>query len=214
MSKASGGLPQIKVCGLTRAEDVRQAVDSGADGLGFVHHVPSPRHVERDALIELIGGAPDHLCKVLVLVDSPRKAALDLCEESGAGALQLCGSEKVEDWRDCPVPILRRIPVDGSGRGQLERWGGIALGFVLDYPAGPGGSGRTVSAELAAELALSAPCLLAGGLDPENVGARIESVRPFGVDASSRLESAPGKKDHRRVQLFVEAARKALLSTD
>jgi len=131
---------------------------------------------------------------------------------SGASALQLCGSENVEDWRECPLPILRRVAVDGGGLAQIQRWSAVARGFVLDYPVGPGGSGRTVSPGLAAELAQTAPCLLAGGLDPENVRARVEAIRPFGVDASSRLERQPGEKDHVRVERFVQSARRALLS--
>ncbi|MFT5049233.1 MAG: phosphoribosylanthranilate isomerase [Chlamydiales bacterium] len=206
-------LPQVKICGLTRATDVRHAVAAGADALGFVHHAPSPRHVERARLIELLADAPAHLWTVLVLVDSTPEAALDLCAVTGAGCVQLCGSEDVALWRDCPLPILRRIPVDDDGRAQLERWQGVACGFVLDHPIGPGGSGRTVSPELAAELAAAAPCLLAGGLDPDNVGRRIEAVRPRGVDASSRLECAPGEKDHARVERFIQTARRAFAIT-
>jgi phosphoribosylanthranilate isomerase len=89
----------------------------------------------------------------------------------------------------------------------IESWRGIAAGFVLDHPSSAGGSGREIDLAIAAELARLAPCLLAGGLDERNVAERVRAVRPAGVDASSRLESAPGHKDPARVTAFIRAAR-------
>jgi phosphoribosylanthranilate isomerase len=129
---------------------------------------------------------------------------------AGVRAVQLCGDELARDWTSFPLPILRRIAVRPGAERELDSWLGIAAGFVLDHPAGPGGTGRAVELELAAQLASRAPCLLAGGLDASNVAGLVERVRPAGVDASSRLESAPGVKDPARVADFVRAARAAL----
>jgi phosphoribosylanthranilate isomerase len=124
--------------------------------------------------------------------------------------VQLCGSEAPADWRDFPALVLRRVAVDGRARDEMEAWRGIAHRYVLDHPRGPGGTGERVDLALAAELARSGECLLAGGLDASNVAERIARVRPFGVDASSQLESAPGTKDPQRVREYVLAARAAL----
>ena len=129
---------------------------------------------------------------------------------SGASCAQLCGDEDPQAFCELDAPILRRLAVDASAFAELDRWRDVAQGFVLDHPAAAGGTGRAVELELAAELAAQAPCLLAGGLDPDNVAERVRRVRPAGVDASSRLERTPGEKDPERVARFVEAAATAL----
>ena len=202
--------PTVKVCGLTCSADVDVALEAGAQALGFVHHLPSPRHLDAAAAAVLAARAPADVWTVAVLVDAERDRAEEHVRASGARAIQLCGSEEAQDWRGFPVPVLRRIPVARGAEQELERWRDVAAGFVLDHPAAPGGSGRAVDEELAASLARAAPCLLAGGLDGDNVAARVARVRPVGVDASSRLERAPGAKDHDAVRAFVRAARAAL----
>jgi phosphoribosylanthranilate isomerase len=124
--------------------------------------------------------------------------------------VQLCGSERASDWAGFVALVLRRVAVDAGAQAEIAAWKGIAHGFVLVHPSSAGGSGRAVDAALAAELARNAPCLLAGGLAADNVADRVQAVRPHGVDASSRLESAPGTKDPARVRSFVDAARTAL----
>ncbi|HVS18678.1 MAG TPA: phosphoribosylanthranilate isomerase [Planctomycetota bacterium] len=202
--------PRIKVCGLRDLSAARAALEAGADALGLVHHAASPRHVAPDAARALIAALDtDALC-VGVLLDLDPRDALQLARAMGVGALQLCGSEDPRDWGDFELPLLRRLAVDASGERELERWRGVAAGFVLDHPAVPGGGGRAVDLAQAARLARLAPCLLAGGLDRDSVAAAVAAVRPAGVDASSRLESAPGVKDVARVRAFVRAAGAAL----
>lgn len=207
-------LPAVKVCGLSRAADIEAAVRAGADALGFVRYAPSPRDVSVALATELIAGAPDGVWTVLVLVDADPEATRELLRETGAGCVQLCGTERPGDWRGFDVPILRRVAVSDTAQSELDAWRAVAAGFVLDHPSGPGGSGRTVETAAAAELARLAPCLLAGGLDAGNVAERVERVRPRGVDGSSRLESAPGVKDPGKIQSFVRNAREALLTSD
>jgi tryptophan synthase beta chain len=126
-----------------------------------------------------------------------------------ADLVQLCGSEAPEPWQGFRVPILRRVPASEGAEEVIESWRGIAAGFVLDHPSTPGGSGREIDAAVASRLARLAPCLLAGGLDADNVAGLAGIVRPAGVDASSRLESEPGRKDPERVAAFIRAARSA-----
>jgi phosphoribosylanthranilate isomerase len=204
--------PRVKVCGLTQAADAHAAVAAGADALGAVHFPPSPRSVEPEAMAEIFAGLPASILRVAVVVELEPEHAADFLARSQVQALQLCGAQQAKAWAACSVPLLRRIPVDASGAAEIEAWQGIASGFVLDHPKTAGGSGKTVDFAVAAQLAAGAPCLLAGGLSAGNVAEAITAVRPAGVDASSRLEQHPGRKNPAAVLAFVRAAHQALPS--
>lgn len=194
-------LPRVKVCG------VRAIIDLGErpDAAGIVLWPGSPRWLDPKAAAALARELPKGVLRVAVMVDAaPRDVP------SWADLVQLCGGEAPEPWQDFRVPILRRVPAAEGAEDVIESWRGIAAGFVLDHPSSPGGSGQEIDLALASRLARLAPCLLAGGLDAENVAERVRAVRPAGVDASSRLESSPGRKDPARVAAFVRAARLAL----
>ena len=203
-------LPRIKVCGLATVADVQTALDAGADALGFVHYEPSPRHLDVEQARALAAEVPADVWTVAVVVDCAPDTLRALIAGGGLRAVQLCGDEHPADFANFDVPVLRRVAVDAHALGELERWRDVATGFVLDHPDAPGGTGRSVNLELAAHLARRAACLLAGGVGPDNVAARVGVVQPAGVDASSRLESAPGQKDHAAVRAFVRTARAAL----
>jgi phosphoribosylanthranilate isomerase len=225
-------LPRIKVCGLARVEDAIAARAAGADALGVVQFPSSPRSVDAELAAEIFaaaqsvdqrGGAKNGgsdqgnvdlnpkppLC-VAVMVDLEPQQALTWATAAGATAVQLCGSENPEHYRDFPLPILRRIGVDETGPMQMQEWIDVAQMFVLDHPASAGGSGMTVDFALAARLCQHAPCLLAGGLGADNVADAIATVQPWGVDASSRLEHEPGRKNLEYTALFVARARREL----
>jgi phosphoribosylanthranilate isomerase len=202
--------PRIKVCGITTAADARAAVAAGAEALGVIL-APSPRRVDAGRAREIVnaaGGIP----VAGVFVDAARAEVESAIAATGIAAVQLCGRERAEDFARLPVPLWRRIAVREPGAAEeLRRWLPQASLFVLDHPDSAGGSGRAVDPVLARALAALAPCLLAGGLDAANAGTAAAEVRPYGLDASSRLERAPGLKDHHRVQDFVHAARHALI---
>jgi phosphoribosylanthranilate isomerase len=202
-------LPLVKVCGLSTPGDVACAVDAGCDAIGLVAHPASPRAVDAERAASLCALLTAEVTAVAVFVDRSVDDVTTFLRESGAHAAQLCGDERPEEWRDCAFPILRRVGVAAGAERELEAWSGIAAGFVLDHESGAGGTGRTVDWTLAGELARRAPCLLAGGLDASNVVRAVDAVRPRGVDASSRLETLPGRKDPLRVRAFVLAARSA-----
>ncbi|HEX9792992.1 MAG TPA: phosphoribosylanthranilate isomerase [Planctomycetota bacterium] len=203
-------LPRIKVCGTCRLIDALVAVEAGADAIGMVFHEASPRSVPLPAALRIAANLPPTVLPVGVYVDADPERTLEHATIAGVRMVQLCGSQRAEDWRAFPLPLLRRLGVDAAAADELEAWRGIAAGFVLDHPSAPGGTGRQVDAALAAQLAAAAPCLLAGGLDETRVAAAIHAVHPFGVDAASRLETAPGRKDPDRVRAFVRAAHSAL----
>lgn len=201
------GRPLVKVCGLSRAEDVDVALDAGADLVGFVSYEPSPRHVSDLVVVALAGRVRERGARsVLVVVDAEREAIDALVRDAELDAVQLCGGERPDDWRDAPYLVLRRVGVDASAADEIAAWEGIAAAFLLDHPAAPGGTGRAVDPALAAELARTAPCLLAGGLDAETLP---DVPHVVGFDASSRLESEPGRKDADAVRRYVHAARAA-----
>ncbi len=201
-------LPRVKVCGITALADVERAFAHGVDAVGFVRWKRSPRFLAADAAARLAASLPADILAVEVLVDADPGDV-----SPWAKVVQLCGGEAPEPWFDFRLPILRRLPVAPGSEVVLEAWAGVAAGFVLDHPSGPGGTGREVDLDLAAELARRAPCLLAGGLDETTVGERVRRVRPAGVDASSRLETAPGRKDPARVAAFAREAASALGAT-
>jgi phosphoribosylanthranilate isomerase len=220
-------LPRVKVCGVRRFADIEVALgleardasgapnSSGApDAIGLVAWRESPRFVDARVASEIVRRLPASILPVAVMVDVSPRAASEWSTAAGCRAVQLCGAEEPSEWRGFPSPILRRVAVDRGARVELAAWRGIAAGFVLDHPSAHGGTGIGVDLDLAAELSSAAPCLLAGGLDAENVAERIARVRPWGVDASSRLETAPGVKDPERVAAFVCRARSALARTN
>jgi len=203
----------IKVCGITSAGDARDAVAAGATALGFNFFARSPRFVEPAVLAEWIGEAPgvtesgEPVLRVGVFVneDAARVAEIvKLCRLDVAQLHGAAGAVSVRTWlaRSVDASFRAEDLTDGPEAGKPEAW-------LLDAPAGAlhGGTGTTF--DWALVRGLRHRIVLAGGLDGGNVARAIEVARPWGVDACSRLESAPGKKDRAKVEAFVAAARGA-----
>lgn len=203
-------LPRVKVCGLTRTEDSLFAARHGAEAVGVVMVESSPRTATSAQAEAIFTACAEVPWKVLVLVGPTPDEAIDLVETTGANAIQLCGQEDPQAFCAFPYPILRRLAVDASAAAELAAWQGIARAFVLDHPAAAGGTGKRVDPDLAAALARQAPCLLAGGLDADNVREAIAQVAPLGVDASSGLELEPGIKSKSAMQDYLQAAHQSL----
>lgn len=199
---------QVKICGLTRLEDARGAREAGADWLGFILLGESPRRLDAGDVARIAAALPGPLV-VAVMVSPGPEEALALATRSGAGRVQLHRVDPRTWPEDFPLPVTFALPVDAAGRlaGPLPPAPHLVLLDAAD-PVRAGGTGRTFPWEGAAALAARRPVLLAGGLDAGNVEAAIERVRPYGVDASSRLESAPGIKDPELVRRFVAAVRR------
>ena len=197
----------VKVCGLTRAADARAAVEAGADWLGFVLLGESPRRIEPEAARELAAASPTALA-VAVLVSPTPDQALDLARRSGARRVQLHRVDPATWPAAFPLPITFAVPVSPEGRIPAALPAAAHL-VLLDraHPDLAGGTGESFRWESAADLCARRAVMLAGGLGPENVAEAIERARPFGVDASSRLERSPGIKDPERVRRFVAAVR-------
>ncbi|MBT8212916.1 MAG: phosphoribosylanthranilate isomerase [Acidimicrobiia bacterium] len=194
----------VKVCGLTRRQDVEIAVDAGADAVGFVLSADSPRHVDLGAARDLGRGIP--AVRVLVVVDSTPEETLEALKVTGAEAVQLHGDHAGEASLAAlaagAMVLLATAPGVELGPavpGQIPLLDNLKLGMH-------GGTGETFDWALAEGI--TQRFVLAGGLGPDNVAEAILKTRPWGVDASSRLESAPGVKDHGMVARFVQEAKR------
>jgi len=207
-------LPRIKVCGLRGPEDLPAPFPDALDAVGFVGWWRSARNVTPEQAARVVAALPPRVLPVAVLVEPFPDEAERWVRVAGCRAVQLCGYATPEEWIGFPVPILRRVPVDEEADDEIEAWTGVAAGFVLDHPAAPGGTGIPVDTAAARALAARADCVLAGGLGPDNVEALVTAVRPRGVDASSKLERANGRKDPELVRAFVAAADRALRAAE
>ncbi len=202
---------RVKICGITTREDARVALDAGADAIGMVLHPGSPRRVSFQRAREIsdyVGTAADRFG---VLVDASPAELAEMAASCHLTALQL-------HLRSCPrelitqlsVPILPFLPADrGALRRSAQWWPKLPLLVDSLTSDGAGGTGAAADLEVAAALASHRPVWIAGGLSAENVAQAVKVVRPQGVDASSSLEAAPGRKDRRLVMRFVAAARRA-----
>ncbi len=197
----------IKICGLTSYDDARMAFEAGADWLGFVLWDESPRGIPAPKARE-ITAALDGAVRVGVMVAPTPENAEELATRAGVDRVQLHQVDPMAWPESFPFPICFACTVedDGSLREALPALRHLVLLDTADRVL-PGGTGRTFPWETARVVAATRDVLLAGGLDASNVTEAIEQVQPFGVDASSRLESGPGRKDPEKVRAFIAAVR-------
>ena len=203
---------EIKICGITNANDAAQAVASGADALGFVLYRKSPRFVEPATVRALVANLPPFILSVGVFVNESAEVVRNVMDACGLSLAQLHGDETAAYCQHLGRPALKalRLKDRGSFLALAEFQGRANIrGFVIDAFSDQayGGTGHTADWTLAAEAAKAAPILLAGGLTPANVSEAIQSVRPYGVDVSSGVEAAPGRKDPAKVKAFIDCAR-------
>lgn len=217
---------RIKICGLTREEDVRAAVDAGADAIGLVFYAKSPRHVDvahAAALAELV---PPFVSVVGLFVNADAEEVAHVVERVPLTLLQFHGDETpqqcTEIARRCRLPFMRAARVrPGLDLVEFANQYRDASGLLLDaFVEGYGGGGHVFDWTLipaqwlppnpANPRANDAPrIVLSGGLNAQNVAGAIERVRPYAVDVSSGVEASKGVKDHARIAAFVRAVRQA-----
>ena len=192
----------VKVCGLSRPAEVEAAVAAGADAVGFVFYEPSPRNITPERARAL--GESAGVLTVAVTVDLDADSLLHIADLAGVGAVQPHGANAAGAAAaaiDAGLAVLR--PVKVAGPVDLTHVSGDELP-LLDSEL-IGGTGATFDWSWLGNI--ERPFVLAGGLGPDNVGDAISRVGPWGVDASSGLESAPGVKDLARVTAFVNRAK-------
>jgi phosphoribosylanthranilate isomerase len=192
-----------KICGITNPGDALAAAAAGATALGFNFWPGSPRYLTADDAAAILARVPPGVWRVGVFVDEDASVIGRIARRLALDVVQLHGDCTPPDGLRVWRAVAAGARIDASP--DVEAW-------LVDTPAGGqrGGTGRTFDWNLAARV--DAKIVLAGGLDAANVADAIAAARPWGVDACSRLESSPGRKDHARMLAFIEAARKAARS--
>lgn len=200
---------KVKVCGVTRLSDALLASDLGASAIGFVFWERSPRAVDPESAARIARRLPADVAPVGVFVDAAPTWVRGVVGQVGLAAVQLHGGEAVEDWRGLPARVIKALAVRSQSDVEAALRLPAHVTVLLDGhdPVRRGGTGRTVDWTLAAAVARRRRTFLAGGLRPENVSAAIAAVAPYGVDASSGLEAAPGVKAPARLRAFFAAVR-------
>jgi phosphoribosylanthranilate isomerase len=203
---------QVKICGLTRPEDVERACALGAAYVGLNFVSASPRCVTLERARELAAAAASGVERVGILLDeSPEFAAL-AAEAGRLDLLQIHRPLREEDLDRMPRPVIAVARVVGAmaqvpAPTMLTRC--RALLFDTAVAGRPGGTGERFDWNLLEGMSWPVPLFLAGGLTPENVGEGIRRARPAAVDVASGVESAPGVKDEAKMKRFFEAVREA-----
>ena len=197
---------RVKVCGITRREDALLAADLGASAVGFVFWPRSPRYVEPEAAAEIARALPADVAPVGVFVDPSVDDVRRIAARVGLAAVQLHGDEPATLCDGLPYRVLKAVPVAGAATRAAAERVPRRVTVLLDArdPVRRGGTGRTVDWSVAAEVAADRRIFLAGGLGPGNVGEALRTVRPYGVDVSSGVETRPGRKDAGRLRVFFE----------
>ena len=199
-------MTKIKICGLMREEDALFAAEHGADFLGMIFVRESPRCIDVErakAIRRAVSGTPAKL--VGVFRDRQPGEVRDVAVRAGLDFVQLHGSETDADVVAIGVPTFKTIVIgdtlpDTAAHPHAE--------WIL-FDSGSGGTGQRFDWSLLAGFDRRKPFLLAGGLNPDNVGAAISLVRPDAIDLASGVESAPGIKDHEKIERLIERVRRA-----
>jgi len=201
---------RVKICGITRDEDLRATADAGADAFGLVFYAPSPRYLTLERAQELSRAAPAFLTSVALFVNAKAEEVQRVLEVVRPQVLQFHGEESPEFCRAFGVPYVKACRVRAE-LDLLEYWRPFsdACGWLADaWVEGYGGAGTGFDWSLVPAVRAK-PLVLSGGLNPENVGEAIRRVKPWGVDVSSGVESAKGVKDAARIAAFVAEVRNA-----
>jgi len=202
---------KVKICGITSVADGLAAAAAGADMIGLMFYDGSPRRVTLARAAEIVRALPPFVLRVGVFVNPDEAQVTEAIAACGLNLLQFHGDEDSDFCTQFGVMSVKALRVQSAESLQtLANFHTDA--FLLDAhsKAGLGGTGEKFNWELAVEAQkFGKPIFLAGGLTPENVAAAVRQVRPFAVDVSSGVESAPGKKDAARVRAFIQAVRQA-----
>jgi phosphoribosylanthranilate isomerase len=211
----SGGSVFVKVCGITNEADARAAVDADVDALGFNLVRRSKRYIDIDSAAVWIGKLSTEISKVAVMADPTWEHALRISRLPFIDALQLHGNESADFCRrlaDVGVQFAKAVPVANStSLREIPDFRTDTLVLDTALSGEFGGTGKSFPWEYAQGFVRENPKLtviLAGGLNPENVTEAVRVVCPRGVDVTSGVEAAPGRKNHRLIKAFVAAARR------
>lgn len=198
----------VKVCGLSTPESVREAVDAGADAVGFVL-TASPRVVSPSQAASLLAAVPNGVSSIGVFRDEPVADAIAIARAAGLEWIQLHGTRSRTDVttvHDAGMKLIRAISM-GAAQDEFEDWGEDLL--LIDAAVPGSGESWDYASVAALPVLQGRNWLLAGGLDAGNVGQASAAAHAWGVDVSSGVEASRGVKDLAKVRAFVQAAKAA-----
>ena len=208
--------PRVKICGITRLEDARLAIELGADALGFNFYEKSPRCLAPAVAWKILCKLPALVSTVGVFVNWDSASIIALAKSLRLSAVQLHGDESAVITAECArhFPVIKAFRTGSKLQFTQFKAHSAAGSFLLDAATPEtkskkfGGTGCVADWNIAKRAAAKYPVLLAGGLTPENIAEAIFTVRPYAVDVASGVESSPGKKDPAKLRaFFAEVAR-------
>jgi phosphoribosylanthranilate isomerase len=204
-------MTKVKVCGMTNLADAEHAASHGAWAIGLIHHPESPRYV-RPEVAEEIAVSLKRRCEIAgVFVNSPLDEVIDAAEREGLTLLQFHGEEGpafcVEASRRTGARVIKAMRVTSAADVKSAEAFRTDFHLFDAYWHGiHGGTGQSFDWDLVAKRRSKVPMILAGGLTADNVAGAIDLVRPFAVDVVTGVEAEPGRKDHHKVESYLEAA--------
>lgn len=202
---------RVKICGITRIEDALAAARAGADAIGLVFYPQSPRAVNAEVARAICAALPPFIATVGLFVDAEPAAVRAVLQDVPLDTLQFHGAEDAVYCAQFGRPFLKALRMrDATDVAAVRGEFHAARALLLDTyrPGVPGGTGEVFDWQRVPR-ALAGQVVLAGGLNPGNVGAAVATARPYAVDVSGGVESAPGIKDARRIAAFIDAVRLA-----
>ena len=203
---------KVKICGITNLGDAFAAVDYGADALGFVFYKGSPRHITSRDAAAIIKKLPPFTTTVGVFVDEKPKNIEKIIRQTCIDVVQFHGNEPPEKC-DCSRSLIKAIRVKSlESLDPLNNYKDKVAAFLLDTftPDALGGTGQIFNWDIAIYAKQFGKIILAGGLTPQNVIDAVKMVQPYGVDVSSGIESKKGKKDQKKMRLFIETVKSTI----
>lgn len=202
-------MTRVKICGITSPEDALIAVEAGADALGFVFYQESPRHIFPEEAARIISLLPPFVQAVGLFVNETPETVNQISRLCRLGLVQLHGDETPDYCRKIEQRIMKAFRVCTlTCLDPIASYHPAACLLDAYSPSFYGGTGTSFNWEIAQEARQRGHrIVLAGGLTPDNVAEAIRQVQPYGVDVSSGVESAPGKKDPDKVRRFVRTAK-------
>ena len=216
---------RVKICGLTREEDLAEALASGADAVGFLVGVPSsPRNLSLERAKTLLKKVPVFVDSVVVTPPKSVEWLLEVCEKLQPSAIQIHGKEQIDsskirqgssNTRLIKTVYVTQEAITNSAIEDLKTFDAVLLdSFVKGQYGGTGKVHDWKLSKQIKDLVSPVPVILAGGLKPENVKDAILAVKPYAVDVASGVEASPGVKDHKKVRAFVENAKQIKLDNN
>ena len=213
---------RVKICGLTRQEDLAAAVAAGADAVGFLVGVPSsPRNLTIERAKTLLGQVPVFVDSVVVTAPKSIEWLVEVCERLKPSAIQIHGKEqldsseireKINHSRLIKTMYVTEDALNERVIDDLKTFDAVLLdSFSKEQYGGTGKTHDWTLSRQIKEAVAPVPVILAGGLKPENVKEAILAIEPYAVDVASGVEASPGVKDHSKVRAFVENAKQIKL---